>query len=141
MNKTLLDTDIFSEIIKGKNQKVIRKAERYFTEKEKYTISIITVLEILKGFYKKNLIIQAQKFLEKVKEKEWEILHINLDNIHIASKIYGELEKIGQTIGNYDPIIASIALENELTLTTGNKEHYERIQNLGYPLILDNWKE
>ncbi len=141
MNKALIDTDIFSEIIKGKNTKVIRKAEKYYTEKEIYTISIFTVLEILKGFYKKNLINQAQRFLLKVKEKEWEILDIEIESIHTASKIYGELEKIGKPIGNNDPMIASIAIENQLALVTGNTKHYERIQELGYPLLLENWKE
>lgn len=58
-----------------------------------------------------------------------------------ASKIYGELEKIGKPIGNNDPMIASIAIENQLALVTGNTKHYERIQELGYPLLLENWKE
>jgi len=37
-------------------------------------------------------------------------------------------------------MIAAIALENDLVLTTGNLRHYQRIQALGYPLKLDNWK-
>lgn len=28
-----------------------------------------------------------------------------------------------------------------LSLITGNTAHYQRIQGLGYPLKLDNWKE
>ncbi|HEX5732141.1 MAG TPA: hypothetical protein VF131_04830 [Blastocatellia bacterium] len=43
-------------------------------------------------------------------------------------------------IGWADPIIASIALQNDLTLVTGNTSHYQRIQALGYALKLDNWK-
>ena len=39
----MLDTDIFSEIIKGKNEKVIKKATSYLTIIGCYTISAITV--------------------------------------------------------------------------------------------------
>ncbi|MGH9956676.1 MAG: hypothetical protein ACREBC_06050, partial [Pyrinomonadaceae bacterium] len=30
---------------------------------------------------------------------------------------------------------------DDLVLVTGNTFHYQRIQALGYPLQLDNWKE
>jgi len=49
------------------------------------------------------------------------------------------LEK--KPIGCADPIIAAIALENNLVLTTGNLRHYQRIEALGYSLKLDNWKQ
>jgi tRNA(fMet)-specific endonuclease VapC len=54
--------------------------------------------------------------------------------------IHGDLVRTGQTIGFADPLIAAIAIENGLTLVTGNTSHYERIQSLGYPLLLDNWR-
>jgi predicted nucleic acid-binding protein len=39
------------------------------------------------------------------------------------------------------PMIAAIAIDRRLVLVTGNKKHYERIQDAGYPLKLTNWKE
>jgi tRNA(fMet)-specific endonuclease VapC len=37
-------------------------------------------------------------------------------------------------------MIAAIALVHGLELVTGNTAHYQRIQNLGYPLIPVNWR-
>ena len=51
-----------------------------------------------------------------------------------------DLERTGQPIGRADPMIAAIALQHGLTLVTGNQSHYQRIQQLGYPLLLDNWR-
>ncbi len=52
MEKTLLDTDIFSEILKKKNANVKIKAEQYRELFDHYTISTITILEIVKGLHK-----------------------------------------------------------------------------------------
>jgi tRNA(fMet)-specific endonuclease VapC len=36
-------------------------------------------------------------------------------------------------------MIAAIAIRHSLDLVTGNTAHYQRIQQLGYPLTLVNW--
>ncbi|MHC5595306.1 MAG: PIN domain-containing protein [Nostoc sp.] len=56
-----------------------------------------------------------------------------------ALKKYGELKaelrKIGQTIAEFDLLIASVALAENYTLVTNNTRHYERINGLK----LENW--
>jgi tRNA(fMet)-specific endonuclease VapC len=52
MDKILLDTDIFSEVLKDKHQQVTAKAKQYYSQFGYYTISTITILEIVKGFHK-----------------------------------------------------------------------------------------
>ena len=47
MNKSLLDTDILSEIIKGFDQTVARNAATYRQSYGHYTLSAITVMEIV----------------------------------------------------------------------------------------------
>ncbi|MDD1417165.1 hypothetical protein MEN41_21950 [Dolichospermum sp. ST_con] len=42
VDKSLLDTDILSEIIKRANPRIIAKADIYLNQFEKYTISAIT---------------------------------------------------------------------------------------------------
>ena len=37
-------------------------------------------------------------------------------------------------------MIASVALIHTLGLVTGNVAHYQRLQPLGYALILQNWR-
>jgi tRNA(fMet)-specific endonuclease VapC len=58
----------------------------------------------------------------------------------MAGRIWGDLERTGHGIGLADPMIAAIALVHGLELVTGNTTHYQRIQNLGYPLILVHWR-
>jgi predicted nucleic acid-binding protein len=51
MAKSLLDTDMFSEILKGVDPVVAQRATAYRTAFGHYTISAITVLEIVKGLH------------------------------------------------------------------------------------------
>jgi tRNA(fMet)-specific endonuclease VapC len=58
----------------------------------------------------------------------------------LAGRIAGDLERTGQPIGLADPMIAAIALPHNLDLITGNTAHFLRVQQLGYPLTLGNWR-
>ena len=138
MDKALLDTDIFSEILKGIDQRVVAKATSYRTTFGHYTISTITVLEIVKGFHKIKREDRLQQFLVGLLTVE--LLTLNLRSAELAGRIYADLERAGQPIGRADPTIAAIALRHTLTLVTGNLSHYQRIPALGYSLKLDNWR-
>jgi tRNA(fMet)-specific endonuclease VapC len=138
MDKSLLDTDIFSEILKGIDQIVVANATTYLAVFGRYTISTITVIEIIKGLHKIQHKEHIQQFLAGLSGVE--LLTLNLSSAELAGRIYGDLERIGQPIGRADPMIAAIALDYDLTLVTGNLSHYQRIQNLGYTLKLDNWR-
>jgi predicted nucleic acid-binding protein len=37
-------------------------------------------------------------------------------------------------------MVAAIALQNDLVLVTGNLKHFARIQSLGFPLSLQDWR-
>ncbi len=52
MDKSLLDTDIFSEVLKAKNPSVVQIARTYRQQFARYTISAVTVTEMVKGFEK-----------------------------------------------------------------------------------------
>ncbi len=138
MKKTLLDTDIFSEILKKKHENVVLKAEQYKTAFGRYTISTITVLEIVKGFHKVHREEKLLQFLSTVTTAD--ILTLSVKSAEIAGRIYADLERTGQPIGRADPMITAIALEHELVLSTGNLNHYQRIKDLGYDLNVVNWK-
>ncbi|QTA83620.1 PIN domain-containing protein [Desulfonema limicola] len=125
MNKALIDTDIFSEMLKAKNINVVQKAKEYQDIFGKFTISTITVLEIVKGFHKMQFEQRIQVFMESISSVE--VLSLNLESAETAGRIYADLERTGQTIGRADPIISAIALESGLVLVTGNVEHYQRI--------------
>jgi len=138
MDKSLIDTDIFSEILKGIDQNVVKKAITYYSIYGHYTISVITVIEIVKGFHKYQRENHIQRFLAKLSNVE--LLTLDLRSSELAGRIYADLERLGQSIGRADPMLAAIALCYGLTLVTGNLSHYQRIQALGYDLKLVNWR-
>ncbi|MCS6861564.1 MAG: type II toxin-antitoxin system VapC family toxin [Abditibacteriales bacterium] len=138
MDKALLDTDIFSEILKGIDQNVAAKATAYRSTFGHYTISVIMVMEIVKGFHRLQREDRIQQFLAGLPTVE--VLMLDLRSSELAGRIYADLERTGQPIGRADPMIAAIALQHDLTLVTGNLSHYQSIQALGYDLKLDNWR-
>jgi tRNA(fMet)-specific endonuclease VapC len=138
VNKSLLDTDILSEITKGIDPNVARNATAYRTAFGRYTISVITIMEVVQGFQKKGSTGRLQRFLSAIASEE--ILPFDQPAAELAGRIAGDLERLGQPIGRADPMIAAIALQHGLELVTGNTAHYQRIQNLGYPLTLLNWR-
>ncbi|MEO6807495.1 MAG: type II toxin-antitoxin system VapC family toxin [Isosphaeraceae bacterium] len=139
MNKALLDTDIFSELGKAVDQIVVRNGVSYRGVFGRYTISVITVMEVIRGFQKKQAARQLQMFLANIVSEE--VLSFDPAAAELAGRIEGDLERTGQLIGRADPMIAAIALQHGLELITGNTAHYQRIQGLGYPLVLHNWRD
>ncbi|MBI4605717.1 MAG: PIN domain-containing protein [Planctomycetes bacterium] len=138
MDKTLLDTDILSEVLKGHDQRVVRRAREYRSKFTRYTLCTVNVLEVVKGFHKVGREDLINRFLDSIRGEE--VLPLDLDAAVIAGRIFADLERRGLPIGRADPMIAGIALHHGLTLTTGNLDHYRRIQALSYPLKLDNWR-
>src|SRR5436190_15829124 len=138
MNKSLLDTDILSEIGKGIDPNVVRNATAYRNTFGRYTLSAITTMEVVRGFQRKGNARGLQRFLNSIASEE--VLPFHESAAELAGRIAGDLDRTGQPIGRADPMIAAIALVNGLELVTGNIAHYQRIQQLGYPLTLANWR-
>lgn len=138
MPKSILDTDIFSEILKGVDQNVAQRATAYRATFGHYTISAISVLEIVKGLHKVRREERIQQFLQGLTHVE--VLVFDERSGELAGRIAADLERSGQPIGRADPMIAAMALQHGLTLVTGNTAHYERVKALGYPLDIENWR-
>lgn len=139
MDKALLDTDIFSEILKGRDTRVMERARRYRASIGAYTISAITVMEVVKGLHKQDREDSIQRFLSALAHVE--VLELDSISANLAGRIYGDLERVGQPIGRADPMIAAIAMVHDLVLVTGNVDHYRRIQSQGHPLSVTNWRQ
>lgn len=99
---------------------------------------IITVLEIVKGWHKRQREDKIHELFVEIAAAE--VLTLQLPDAELAGRIYADLERTGQPIGLADSTIAAIASQNNLTLVTGNLPHYQRIQSFGYSLKLDNWR-
>jgi predicted nucleic acid-binding protein len=134
----VLDTDILSEIGKGIDPNITRNAAAYRAAFGRYTLSVITLMEVVRGFQQKQSSQRLQRFLQAIASEE--ILNFDQAAAELAGRIAGDLDRTGQPIGRADPMIAAIALEHGLELVTGNTSHYQRIQQLGYKLTVVNWR-
>jgi tRNA(fMet)-specific endonuclease VapC len=138
VNKALLDTDILSELFKGINPAVGHNASAYRQAFGHLTLTAITVMEIVSGLQRVQRPGRIQKFMTDISGEE--VLPFDKPTGKLAGEISGDLERTGQPIGTADPMIAAIALHYGLELVTGNTAHFQRIQQLGYPLVLANWR-
>jgi tRNA(fMet)-specific endonuclease VapC len=139
MSKTLLDTDIYSEILRAVNTTVVANARSYRQTYGVLTLSVITVMEMVKGFQQVQRPQKISELLTYVASEE--VLDFRQPAAELAGRIWGDLDRTGQSIGFADPMIAAVALTHGLELATGNISHYQRIQQLGYPLSLVNWRQ
>ena len=138
MDKALLDTDIFSEVLKGIDSQVAAQATVYRAIFGRYTLSVIAIIEIAKGLHKLEREDRIRQFLGGLVAED--TLTLDVSSAELAGRIYADLERTGQTIGRADPMVAAIAIHHDLVLVTGNQAHYQRIRNLGYDLKLANWR-
>jgi tRNA(fMet)-specific endonuclease VapC len=95
-------------------------------------------MEIVQGYQQKQAARQLQAFVTALPSQE--VLPFDEADAKLAGHIAGELERTGQPIGTADSMIAAIAIEYGLELVTGNTAHFQRVQQLGYPLTLVNWR-
>jgi predicted nucleic acid-binding protein len=117
---------------------VARNGAAYRAVHGRYTLSVITVMEVLRGLHKKGAVARVQTYLGQVTTQE--VLRFDQDAAELAGRIQGELERSGRPIGRADPMIAAIALRHGLELVTGNTAHYQYIRELGSALTLVNWR-
>jgi tRNA(fMet)-specific endonuclease VapC len=125
--KIVLDTDILSHVMR-QNSSVLKKAKEYLKTYPRFTFSIITSYEILRGLKAKNALKQLQAF--ETFSSVSEILSITPEIISRASDIYADLYRNGDLIGDADILIAATALAENCVLATNNEKHFSRIKGL-----------
>ena len=123
----VVDTDILSLLMR-KNSSVLARAKEYLSEHDRFTISIITRYEILRGLKAKGAQQQAPRFEDFCAKNT--VLPITDDVVLRAADIYADLYKRGELIGDADILIAASALVNGIAIVTNNEEHFKRVKNL-----------
>ncbi len=129
---TLLDTDILSAIMR-QHPVVIPKAQASLMDHERFTFSIITRYEILRGLKAKGAAKQITTFDRFCDVNT--VLQLTDEAIVKASDIYAFLRQRGELIGDADILIAATALTDGLCVATNNLEHFRRIPELQ----IQNW--
>jgi tRNA(fMet)-specific endonuclease VapC len=124
----LLDTDILSEVLKRRDVNVQRHAQVYLADHGRFQFSIITRYEILRGLKAKDAFQQILAFDRQCARSI--VLPLTDEIVIQAAEIYGLLKKQGAIIGDADILIAATAIVHDLTLVTGNLDHFRRISKL-----------
>jgi len=130
----LLDTNVWIEVLKGKNLRLVEKFARILTS-EIVVCSPIRA-EIMHG---------AEKYNNSVSRKEDVVraldMAISLPFDNPCADQYGmirhDLERRRCVIGPMDLQIAAIALVHDLTLVTGNVAEFSRVTGLK----IEDWTE
>ncbi len=138
MVHVILDTDIFSEVLAGRDTAVALQATTYLQESRRFTISALTVFEVQKGLTHVHRPKTSREFTAHLPQLH--VLPIRSEEAELGGVIHGLLKRQGQPIGEIDPLIAATAISYNLPLVTGNMEHYQRVVDLGFPLILRTWR-
>ena len=129
----LLDTDTVIYSLKG--ELAVKKNLRdHFHDPMK--MSVITLMELYYGAHKSQ---KTTSNLAKIKtlELSFQIVPISEESAEIFGMTKAQLEKAGSPLDDFDLIIASCALSNNLVLVTNNVRHFQRIEGLK----LTNWTE
>ena len=127
----LLDTDTCIYWIKDINS--VRTKVREIRWKQ-ICICSITVAELYFGAYNSQRVVEnlnrAEDFIQNLP-----VVPLTDPVLKKYGELKAELRRIGQTIAEFDLLIASVAVAENYTLVTNNTRHYSRISNLQ----LENW--
>ncbi|MEM9553155.1 MAG: type II toxin-antitoxin system VapC family toxin [Acidobacteriota bacterium] len=124
----LLDTSTLSEVMRNRDQGVQHEARSYLDAHERFTFSILTRFEILRGLHAKSARRQIESFEALCSISS--IVDLEDPIVVRASVLYGLLHSAGSLIDDVDLLIAATALELDVPVITENRRHFERIPNL-----------
>lgn len=128
MDQALLDTDILSEVLKGRDSEVLATAGHYLSEHQRLAFSEITVYEIVRGMRSKRATQQLAEFLKTVGTSD--VYPVSRSVLLRAADLWVEARLGGHPKNDADLIIAATALEAGLMLVSGNTAHFSWIAGL-----------
>jgi tRNA(fMet)-specific endonuclease VapC len=137
MEKSLVDTDILSEYLRGKNVQVRDRAREYIAEHGRLAISVVTVFEVVRGRHQASQIARAARFLAWIKTGV-DVFAIDAACAARAGEMAGEMQRAGTPLAVADVIIGATAIVTGRVLVTGNAKHFERLVPFG--LSVQNWR-
>lgn len=129
----LLDTDILSSLVKPAPPTDLLDHLATLGKHDLYTSSI-NLGELLYGLLRLRKGAAYFRRLERLRER---ITVVSFDSrcADVYAQLRVDLERKGVPLPDLDLMIASVALENGLTLVTGNERHFLRIPELN----VENW--
>lgn len=126
MNAYFLDTSVVIDCIRGKKETI-----RFISNlKGSLFINYIVIAELSEGIYRvkdsKSMKTSIEDFMNGVDG----VLPINYKVSKLFGKIRADLKEKGQIVEDFDILIASTCIENNLPIITLNRKHFDRIVGL-----------
>ncbi len=122
-----MDTNIVSAISRP-GSSALPDARQYLQVHRRFTISLITRYEVLRGLEARGATVRVRSFESFCALNE--VLPIDDRVIVQAARIYAVLHRCGELIGDADTLIAATALVYGLAIVTNNERHFARIRDL-----------
>ena len=135
MDEAILDSDILSEVLKGKDPQVAKHARQYLSQHAQLAFSTITYYEILRGIKAKQAIRQLKAFQQVTAAGE--MMPITIPILDRAADLWAVADAGGHPRGDADLFIAATALEVGRVLVTGNTQHFSWIPGLR----IEDWRQ
>ncbi len=117
----LFDTDVLIWYLCGN-----AKAARVMQNADQREISVVSYMEFLQGAKSKSEIKVIRSFL---KDFDFQIIPLTENTGHRAS-VYMEEYCLKSNMCLADAMIAATSVENQLTICTGNRKHYQPITEI-----------
>jgi predicted nucleic acid-binding protein len=124
--KYALDTNIITYYLKG-NEKIQDKVDKE-AENENIVIPPFAYFEVKKWLLAVNSKTRLQAFEELC--KNYGIDSITKETLDMALSIYIKLRKTGITVDDGDLLIAAYCIQNNYTLVSNNRKHFEKIEGI-----------
>lgn len=125
--KYLIDTDW---VIDHFNNVIPTVAKLESLAPEGIAISVISLAELYEGVYFSRDQAKSQQLLDEFFAPDLNVLSINENVCRVFGQQRGKLRKEKNLIDDFDLLIASTALQYNLTILTNNRKHFERIEGL-----------
>jgi len=122
----LIDTDWVIDHFNGVTQVTRRLKE---LEPQGLGLSVVSAAELWEGAYFSRDPKRSQETLEGFLSGV-DVLGLDEEICKRFGQLRGSMRKRGQTIGDFDLLIATTALRHNLTLLTNNRKHFESIAGL-----------
>ena len=127
----LLDTNILSDLLRNPGGRAARRLA--VVGEATVCTSIVVACELRYGAAKKGSLALSERV--EILLGSLEVLPLDKESDRHYAEIRSHLERIGETIGPNDLLIAAHTLALDLTLTTENVEEFARVPGLS----IENW--
>ncbi|NJD53134.1 MAG: type II toxin-antitoxin system VapC family toxin [Candidatus Methanoperedens sp.] len=125
---TCLDTDFIIDLLRRKPA-AERKLEELTADGDKLNTTPLNASELYKGAYNSSRPIEEAKKVRHLLDT-LDILEFSIAASETFGKLSIELQRKGNDIGDFDLLIASIALTHGEPLLTKNAKHFSKVPGL-----------